>query len=637
MKAGPPPTDDHLPATGSHAGMGTLWGVRHPVAQSALLCALYFIAAKLSVHLTLTPGGVSLLWLPNAVILSALLVSDVRRWPWILAAVIPAEVAADWELISLPAALGFGIVNLCEALLAASALRRLHGREFTLERGRHVASFCIVALLVAPGLAALVGSAIHAAPDPDLQKFWFGWLAWWLGDATGLLVLTPALHALWSPDHARERGGRASLRSLQGVAAIAGIAVITAAIFIQRIDATDQIVISPILILPLVLGIAARFGVSGATWAGFAVALVAVSASVNGLGPYASLGGNRATLLVQEFVMLTALSGFVMAALLHDARRRSDRLRLFAQAIDASDEGIAIADVRSGSPHRVFANRHYSRGDGDFLLQEPRNAEAVARLRSAIDEGRAAREIVQLETQNGRDGWARLLLTPIHDGRGKVSHYVAVEHDITDLIAAQRELLEAREALAAQNVELEQRVAERTAELERLATTDALTGTRNRRYLIERAQQEIARSRRSARALSLGMLDLDRFKRINDRFGHAFGDTVLIGMCEVVARVLRPSDTLARFGGEEFVLLLPDTDAAGAYLVAERVRAAIAGMTPLTPEGRPVTVTASLGLSTLGHDADDLDGMLRNADEALYRAKADGRNRVVAAKPASAG
>jgi hypothetical protein len=159
MKAGPPPTDDHLPATGSHAGMGTLWGVRHPVAQSALLCALYFIAAKLSVHLTLTPGGVSLLWLPNAVILSALLVSDVRRWPWILAAVIPAEVAADWELISLPAALGFGIVNLCEALLAASALRRLHGREFTLERGRHVASFCIVALLVAPGLAALVGSA----------------------------------------------------------------------------------------------------------------------------------------------------------------------------------------------------------------------------------------------------------------------------------------------------------------------------------------------------------------------------------------------------------------------------------------------------------------------------------------------
>lgn len=635
MNAGPPAIDDHVPDAGSRDG--ALWGVRHPAAQAALLCVLYFVAAKLSVHLTLTPGGVSLLWLPNAVILSALLVSDVRRWPWILAAVIPGELAADWGIISLPAAIAFGIVNLCEVLLAATVLRRLHGRAFTLERGRHVASFCVVALLIAPGLAALVGSAIHAAPDPDLQKFWFDWLAWWLGDATGLLVLTPALHALWSPDHARERGARASLRSLQGVAAIAGIAAVTVAIFIQRMDATDQIVISPILILPLVLGVAARFGVGGATWAGFAVALVAVSASVNELGPYASLGGNRAVLLVQEFVMLTALSGFVMAALLHDARRRSDRLRLLAQAIDASDEGIAIADVRSGTPHRVFANRHYGRGDGDFLVADARNAEAVARLHRAIAEGRAAREIIQVAQKSGRDGWARLLLTPIHDEHGQASHYVAVEHDITDLIAAQRELFAAREALAAQNVELEHRVAERTAELERLATTDALTGIRNRRYLIERAQQEIARSRRNGRALSLAMLDLDQFKRINDRYGHAFGDTVLTGMCEVVTRVLRPSDTLARFGGEEFVLLLPDTDAEGAHLVAERVRAAIAGLSLVTPEGQPVAVTASLGLSTLGHDADDLDGLLRNADEALYSAKANGRNRVVAAQPASAG
>ena len=228
-----------------------------------------------------------------------------------------------------------------------------------------------------------------------------------------------------------------------------------------------------------------------------------------------------------------------------------------------------------------------------------------------------------------------MLLTPIYGENGRPTHYVAIEHDITDLIAAQRELFEAREALAAQNAQLERRVTERTADLERLATTDSLTGIHNRRYLIERAQQEIARCRRSGRPLSLAMLDLDRFKRVNDRFGHAFGDEVLIGMCEVDSRVLRPSDTLARFGGEEFVLLLPDTDAEGALRVAERVREAVAGMRMQTPQQQPVAITASLGMSTLGDDANDLDQLLRNADEALYRAKAPGRNCVVAAAAAS--
>ncbi len=112
---------------------------------------------------------------------------------------------------------------------------------------------------------------------------------------------------------------------------------------------------------------------------------------------------------------------------------------------------------------------------------------------------------------------------------------------------------------------------------------------------------------------------------------------VLIGMCEVVSRVLRPSDTLARFGGEEFVLLLPDTDAEDALRVAERVREAVAGMRMQNPQQQPVAITASLGLSTLGDDANDLDQLLRNADAALYRAKGQGRNCVVAAEAASAG
>lgn len=239
MNSAPRAADDDTSRDERITPDDAIWGVRSPALQALILCVLYFVAARISVHLTITPGGVSLLWLPNAVILSALLVSDVRRWPWMLGAIIPGELAADWGVISVTAALGFGVVNLCEVLLAAAILRRLHGRDFTLERGRHVASFGIVALLIAPGLAALVGSAIHAAPDPDLQKFWSGWLAWWLGDATGLLVLTPALHALWSRAHALRNDAAANLRSWQGVAVVGGMAVVTAAIFMQAIDSPD--------------------------------------------------------------------------------------------------------------------------------------------------------------------------------------------------------------------------------------------------------------------------------------------------------------------------------------------------------------------------------------------------------------
>jgi diguanylate cyclase (GGDEF)-like protein len=160
------------------------------------------------------------------------------------------------------------------------------------------------------------------------------------------------------------------------------------------------------------------------------------------------------------------------------------------------------------------------------------------------------------------------------------------------------------------------------AEVERLATFDALTGLGNRRLFEEALGRELARASRRAGALALVLIDVDHFKAVNDEYGHQAGDEVLRRVGAAVASVARAADLAARFGGEEFVLLVPDCDETRAVGVAERVRAAIATC------GGPVSVTASAGVAVGRWPGLTRDGLIRVADEALYRSKRAGRDRT---------
>ncbi len=165
--------------------------------------------------------------------------------------------------------------------------------------------------------------------------------------------------------------------------------------------------------------------------------------------------------------------------------------------------------------------------------------------------------------------------------------------------------------------------------LEHLAATDPLTGAGNRRDFIERIEGEIARAKRGGPTFSLLSLDIDHFKAINDSRGHQGGDDVLRGFVNKCLQTIRPHDYLARVGGEEFMVLLPGATLQVAREIGERVRAAIAGDAFKTGDSGPVNVTVSIGASEFGPDGDLLDAFLRNADGRLYRAKQQGRNRVV--------
>lgn len=184
--------------------------------------------------------------------------------------------------------------------------------------------------------------------------------------------------------------------------------------------------------------------------------------------------------------------------------------------------------------------------------------------------------------------------------------------------SSHQELLETRKALTA--------IQEELVETRQLLNEDALTGALNRRGLDQTLNREIARAERTRTALSVAMLDLDHFKRVNDLHGHDAGDRMLVHFTGLIRSVMRRSDALARFGGEEFTLILPETDARGAHKLLDRLRE-VQRHTPLLYEGKSLSLTFSAGIATL--QADDNGALiLRRADTALLAAKDAGRDNI---------
>lgn len=202
--------------------------------------------------------------------------------------------------------------------------------------------------------------------------------------------------------------------------------------------------------------------------------------------------------------------------------------------------------------------------------------------------------------KNGELIWLTWSNRPILNDKGELAEILSVGHDIS------------------QRKELE-------AELRRLATTDPLTGIANRRRFLDKAPREVTRSQRYGRNLSVLMLDVDHFKSINDRYGHAVGDQVLCRLVEVCTEELREHDVIGRLGGEEFAILLPETELETARAVAERLRQNIERT---TVDGQSFHFTVSFGVAQVKGSEETAEEVIRRADEALYRAKQKGRNRV---------
>ncbi|KKM10862.1 hypothetical protein SY88_11460 [Clostridiales bacterium PH28_bin88] len=189
--------------------------------------------------------------------------------------------------------------------------------------------------------------------------------------------------------------------------------------------------------------------------------------------------------------------------------------------------------------------------------------------------------------------------------------------------------LQARLAIGQRILHLEQRLLEAKRKIEELASTDPLTGLLNRRTLMQRMEAEVERARRERQPISVVMCDIDHFKTVNDAYGHQAGDAVLREVARCLVSACRSYDIVGRYGGEEFLIVFPGTDACESMAIAERLRAKVASLLVNAGDEQNIQITASFGVATVREEsAESIDALIGRADRALYCAKSKGRNRV---------
>ncbi|MEX2240894.1 MAG: diguanylate cyclase [Burkholderiales bacterium] len=488
----------------------------------ALVFILYLASGWLGATLTVMAEGLAILWLPNAVVLAALIRFQAARYAAIAATALAAEIAVGWGKLPLPESALTGLVNIGEATLAYALLRRWKF-DPRFAAPADLAKFVLAGPLLAALAAAFAGGAIYSAFTSTETTYLEFVRIWWFGDGLGLLILTPLLLG-FRPFGVRPAAAGAGSKGADAFIWAIAVAVL-ALLWTWHEGRVLGVYVGPVLLLPVVIYIAARYE---QRWVAAAVAVVALSlvgAVALGRSPFGPLVPRDAVIRAQEYIFVMSLLAVGLASLLAQVRLRQ------------------------------------------------RDAEAANR-------------------------------------------------DLRRL-----------------NDELEARVEERTVELRHanrilaeLAAVDALTDLYNRRGLMDIGQREIALARRGGRNLAVMMMDLDHFKEINDRHGHQAGDETLKHCAALLKKLARASDSCGRYGGEEFVLLAPETELAGAGALAERILDEMRGNPVHTSRGE-IRVTASIGVTALGARDATLADVLRRADAALYEAKAAGRDRVVAVAP----
>ena len=311
---------------------------------------------------------------------------------------------------------------------------------------------------------------------------------------------------------------------------------------------------------------------------------------------------------------------------------------LLKRAVNESRDGITISDATQPDNPLIFVNPAFEKMTGysqddvigrncRFLQGQLRDQPGLANLREALQRGEPCIVTLQNFRKNATLFWNELSISPIHDANGRLTHFLGIQKDVSSEKLMEFVIREEKEQL--------QQVRER---LEHESTTDALTGLYNRRYLDEHTPDLLQRVVIEKRAMTVMLLDLDHFKELNDRAGHAAGDAALsrVGECLKQSR-RRSGDILARYGGEEFAVVCYDLDPEGASAFADRLLKRVRDLQIPHPDNASGYVTLSAGwISVTPSQPGDADALFEAADAALYKAKEAGRDRAMQAQALNA-
>jgi diguanylate cyclase (GGDEF)-like protein/PAS domain S-box-containing protein len=316
--------------------------------------------------------------------------------------------------------------------------------------------------------------------------------------------------------------------------------------------------------------------------------------------------------LSQSRSLIETINDHLVSGMIYQLFRSKDGSRKFTYVSNTVRKFYGV------DPHDVMKNPNliYSR-----VHPDDRN-----RLYAEEEESNRDMSIFRTEARminpDGSVRWSSFISNP-KLAEGGATYWDGIELDITERKHAEETLQQANEQLSAQLVEIQKL----QTELHEQILRDPLTDLYNRRYLDEALQHEVNRAERERKPFSLIVIDIDHFKRINDTYGHPVGDLFLIRIGNLLKQYIRGMDTACRFGGEEFLLMLPGADVANAFHRAEEIRLKCAEIV-ISHEGHNLTVTISLGVATFPIHNAAADKLLIKADKALYRSKQNGRNRT---------
>ena len=584
--------------------------------SSALILICVMFGAELLNTISWTTNNISILWPSTGLLIGMMLCAPTRQWwAYLLVGSVIDFIANVLPPLRAPLAYGFyqTFCNAIEITLAAWLLRRSLAPERYMARAGQLVSLLAYGVILAPAVASFF-AALGAVVGKH-KAFSQGFSDWFTGDALGNAILIPLYLTLRT--HAPF--SRRRWYEVLGLTVLLGL--VSVGVFWQTS--------LPLLfvILPVLLLVEVRLGMAGAALGLLMVSVIGGYFTARGHGP---IGLTVFTLsprtwMLQTFAFVSMLLLYI-AEVVRAARNRFElnlhaseqRFRLLAEG--SSDiitmttlEGRltyvspAAATLLGWNPNIAVL---FERTD----LVHPEDAKSVEKLYSDCLAGKT-RNILEFRARRKDGGylWMEANLVLHRDPHTHApAGFINVVRDISGRKAADEELNKALNVA------------------ESRAITDAVTGIANRRRLDEYLEKEWVSSQQEKKHISVLMIDVDHFKHYNDRYGHLAGDRCLREVTSAIASVARrPADFVGRYGGEEFVVVLPDTEAAGARQIAERIRSAVE-QEQIPHEGNPHrVVTVSIGCNAmLPLEGDQSAQLLEGADAAMYIAKQKGRNCV---------
>ncbi|HEY0974199.1 MAG TPA: diguanylate cyclase [Solimonas sp.] len=556
----------------------------------------------LCIVLTRESGRIASIWLANGVLAGLMLSEQTKAWPALLISgfagnVLAALIAGD----NVPVAISLSFCNTLEVMLAAWPLRHLLGADADISDARGLAIFGCFGVLLAPAVGGTVASvALHQATGVSV---WEVFSVWYPADALGVAIVMPATLAM----QRSVRGGELRQMTRRGLLAPALLVAVALGAFLQNQYPLLFIVFPPMLLMVM------QYRHGGAVAGLSMLAAIAIPSTVFGFGPFSLMNmseSHERILLLQVFLAVVAMTVLPMATVLTERDRMADHLAKSERDLKSVADNIPALITYVDSQQRYrFANAEaehvFGAGQAPLIgrtVREVRGESIYSTIEPYVKRVLGG-EAVRFETSQAVDGRHRHYLSnyvPDVADDGTVRGFYAMKFDIT-----------------------EQKQTER--KLEELTRRDALSGLANRREFNEQLPRALDRARRSEAGVALLFIDIDHFKSINDRHGHAMGDAVIREVAARLQRCVRTNDIVARFAGDEFIILLESLrNCMEAQFVARKVVAAVAkeiilGEAALTP-------SASVGIAYVeGGDMQPAD-LLASADAALYQAKSAGRS-----------